>query len=77
MTMKRLLILLLSPALLASACGQQPFVMNATTGAIEAGFVRVADMIARQPSLDGDYAFPVQVTDGAATPPRSEPALSA
>lgn len=37
---------------------------DAATGLVEAGWVNVADMVDRQPWLDLDWDFPVEVTDG-------------
>jgi Transmembrane protein of unknown function (DUF3556) len=43
-------------------------ICDAATGLIEEGYVKVADMVERQPWLGEDGAFPVKVTDtGAGT----------
>jgi len=54
---------------------QQYRIYDAKTGLIETGYVKVEDMIARQPWLDLNYEFPVHVETGgvpaAAAPPRA------
>jgi hypothetical protein len=45
--------------------GKQRYaIYDAVTGLVEEGYVRVADMVGRQPWLDESFEFPVEVTGG-------------
>jgi hypothetical protein len=45
--------------------GKQRYaIYDAAGGLLQGGFVRVDDMVRRQPWLDGSFDFPVEVTDG-------------
>jgi hypothetical protein len=45
--------------------GKQRYaIYDAKGGLREGGFVRVDDMVSRQPWLDESFDFPVEVTDG-------------
>jgi hypothetical protein len=55
--------------------GKQRFaIYDATRGLVEEGYVRVADMVGRQPWLDESFDFPVEVIAPGAEPP--EPAVA-
>jgi hypothetical protein len=62
--------------------GKQHFaIYDAVTGLLEEGYVRVDDMVGRQPWLDESFDFPVEVTGGpglskVAQAPPAEPAAS-
>jgi hypothetical protein len=43
---------------------QRYMIYDAAGGLLEDGFVRVDDMVRRQPWLDGSFDFPVEVTNG-------------
>ena len=59
--------------------GKQRYeIYDAATGLVEDGFVRVADMVGRQPWLDESFDFPVEVTGGPGVKRRSpEPGVAA
>ena len=58
----------------AATSGRQHYVIyDAATGFVEEGWVRVADMIHRQPWLDESYEFPVEVVRRAAGPQEAVP----
>jgi Transmembrane protein of unknown function (DUF3556) len=51
-------------------------IYDAASGLVEEGYVRVADMVTRQPWLDEDGAFPVEVTGGRTAAPAGDPVSS-
>ena len=55
---------------------QRYVIYDAATGMMEAGIVRVKDMIERQPWLDGNGEMPVQVTEGGVTPAQGKSAIT-
>ena len=56
--------------------GKQRYeIFDAAGGLVEAGYVRVADMVGRQPWLDESFDFPVEVVDGR-RPPVADPATA-
>ena len=58
--------------------GKQRYaVHDAATGLVEEGYVRVDDMVTRQPWLDETFDFPVEVTSGGPVPDAAEPARTA
>jgi Transmembrane protein of unknown function (DUF3556) len=51
----------------AAGSGRQRYrILDAATGLLEEGWVAVADMVSRQPWLEGSFDFPVEVTRGPA-----------
>jgi hypothetical protein len=55
--------------------GKQRYaIYDAASGLVEEGYVRVADMVGRQPWLDESFDFPVDVIDTGVEP--AEPAVA-